>query len=1368
MRDFVSTFLKAWALLLLCMFLAAALLVFIPIAQAATTINSISTTPTQAIVAVTRPTANPLTAIKVSEDPAFGTILDDVNPALFANADQEAAHLAVPTTVSGSNTIVILRIGLRTSQQSLTGSAPDSKWHSRALAASTHYYVTVTGDAPATGEFVTATTAGIAPEGPPLDPNGFGQMGNCEYTDFSKPCIEPHTGQKIYSTDPNAWGSSAIVPIKPLWYSGGTGWTNLSNIAAYSGAGATTGNTNTVCVYLGVDGSVYNNSATFGATAGYWPYNNLTDLALDLYGAGSDASGTNRTVQGALSLDSCQTAYTPAQTVALPHTAQAASGTLPSTYPSAYFASWGGKALPRAAMPHQGYVTASAGVVTLTDTVSDAFGHSIPIGNTAQSVNAYFDKDWVAGTKLLIPGGSANSGGACVNDFCTIASVQNGTHLTLVENLTIGVGSTGCSVSSSGSTGCYYHSAGLAAILQKTNATGTITFSARWKVAQSYPQDIWTGGHAIVPVTASDGCTGYPAIFPSNRQEVGALYLSCTSGTNSPSLRLISQFPNNGCTNGSSNDCPSGAIQNLGPTTPQFDPVDPSLMYVTKPTNGGHTGLFKVKYNATGTSCGGSACGWLPWTHWNTPYSSTTIAAPVTNELTWTNLTPFVGGQDLRSQILANTNYSETLWGPLTGFNTAGLAGPFMILYVLSGGQNVTGWMFAFCTSSAGVCSGPGPGGFYKAWRTDDSTAGGTDVSNGALRYSGIHAITPLFGSTVANGSAFLLSTHTLNAGTSTILNSGPYTGTITAVSRGGVFSSNTALPWPIDGTYDNTCPGGLPAWVVARGAVGNQCVLVQGQLPCNTFAGAAEAAAQPCPYNSSWGYISAAGGTSGLEVGDFGKDNSGDAGGFGGEDDEGFMVVTTPTLVSGSTYQWYMQRNANFSYCAFGNAQSVPPKDGIQSAAQLQHANGWGYHMVPRDGCAGGSALLVDIAGNNGYAYNFNLITGHFDATNVGPQATSIIGAGAQLPDFSFIYNIQSQFPWSSIPNPRSSYQIQGPKFAGYNSDLAIQSYSNTNQAAASALLKQYAFDFSTFNAATGGDLESPGQTIGSPFGASLQGGTTGVYSLTISGTPDIKHQNLNVWVGRRMLIDISSPTLGNTITDANAYRYCYAYKAGECRIGSAQGTLYVAVPYLDVVDSPTQCWASQMNLNIPCAFAGPTEGGQGRQVYMGSSDGAAARQRYLGWLGMGPGQQQVYSKILPTPDGLFGLFGSYVTNGYDTTLKMVQLPPPANDSVSRSTFVPVSVQCPTGSTCIAEFGYDETGYDHANKFYCTTRAENCRVVSPTINEASPFSFPFPTDAALTPVSGSILIPALPGHVLYYRLIIGGNPGPTQVVAVQ
>ncbi len=111
-----------------------------------------------------------------------------------------------------------------------------------------------------------------------------------------------------------------------------------------------------------------------------------------------------------------------------------------------------------------------------------------------------------------------------------------------------------------------------------------------------------------------------------------------------------------------------------------------------------------------------------------------------------------------------------------------------------------------------------------------------------------------------------------------------------------------------------------------------------------------------------------------------------------------------------------------------------------------------------------------------------------------------------------------------------------------------------------------------------------------------------------------------MNVWAGEKYLVEQSSATPGNTLTDANPWHFCYAYQAGECRTGSSAGNLYASIPGADLKSG---CWASQINLRIPCAMAGPVQAMRATQIRISGPDPTGAGQRVLSSLLMGPGQQ-------------------------------------------------------------------------------------------------------------------------------------------------
>jgi hypothetical protein len=1187
----------------------------------------------------------------------------DVDPALFAGADADTVHGILPP-----GTARLIRIGRRTSAL-----ASDGRWHSRALAEETEYYVRIScGGATATATFRTGVPEGFAPEPLPTDPGGWGNLAYPEFdfSDLSKPVIDPRTGVKIYSSDPKAWSMSAVLPVPEHWYGGGSGWSSPGSITSYGRGTASTSNTNPIAIYF--DSAQF--SDQFRVFGGNWPYDDFLDLGVDLYGSGSDGQNPdNRAVQLALSLDSGQTPYTPWVRATLP-VSTGAAGTFPAQFPSTYFAGWG-KVLPRKAWPKQGFVTVSNNVVTLTKTFT---------------ANSFFVHEWPAGTKIWIK----SSAPACANNLCTIASVQNSGQLTIKESVTLAESE--------------YRSAALAVMARKATGSGSVSLSARLRIAKGYPHDVWTGGCAPTPVTSADGIVGYPCIFPHVRQDAGGLFFV---GTSRPVIRLVSLFVNPINIPGTAMpDAPFGTITLLGPSVPCFDPNDPTIMYTTVPTNGGSPGLFRIKYTGD-------------WTPLNIAFQSNSSNPPRTSELIWTNMTPSAAGRDMRSQILANTTYNESSWGPLNSLQTYGVTGKYAIFVRWMGSQESPCWVFTFDSST---------GNFYRAWRTDDGS------SLPGLKYVGCHAVEPV------DGNAVFVASNGLRWYSANVPYGGPFSAPITAVMRNGAFdSANTALPWPpaappaMNG-YDMACPADLdPRWKAA-GATGNECVTVQTREPCSAVPAPRELAASPCPWDPKKSMLVP------LAEGDFLKPH-------GQGDNEGYMVVRKTSL-EGGNLQLILERNANYSFCAAG-------KDGEVPLRLFMPANGWAYDAVPRGACFA-AGIVIDIEGNASYVANQNLLRGHFDVTGSGPGADTWIGVGS-FKGPTPVYLVDYNRPISMI-GAASDFAIPStPPFAGFNSVHDVQSYVNAKQRSAPADLRKYAFDFRHYNGGTGSDIEAPGQAIGTPTNATLQAGTMAVYKLSYTGGPDAKRGVFNVWAGDTVLIEKSSPTTGDVLTDADVWHFCYAYAAGECRAGSAARDMYAVIPGADIRPN---CWASQLNLHVPCAMSGPVQAMRALQIRISAPDPGATGQRSLGTLLMGPNQQYVYSSVQPTPDGSYLMFGGFLVNGYHTGLMMMKLPSFVESPATKSTYVPVTVQGTSSKTVYVEFGYEEFGPPAG--FYCTPRQEACKAAAGTINEQNPFAFAHEPVAAVTG-NYKITIPALPGRILYYRVVDGGVPGEIRATTV-
>src|ERR1700687_4523264 len=139
------------------------------------TINGVTVSATQAVVQFTALTS-PTCTVKVSESAGLSPLVADVDPALYTNANTEAAHLVS----GGGTTNRTLRIGLRKAAVALDGFS-----HSRALAANTLHYGALTCNGQTTNfTFTTGVPGGIVPEPLPTDATQFGQLAFPQFVDF--------------------------------------------------------------------------------------------------------------------------------------------------------------------------------------------------------------------------------------------------------------------------------------------------------------------------------------------------------------------------------------------------------------------------------------------------------------------------------------------------------------------------------------------------------------------------------------------------------------------------------------------------------------------------------------------------------------------------------------------------------------------------------------------------------------------------------------------------------------------------------------------------------------------------------------------------------------------------------------------------------------------------------------------------------------------------------------------------------------------------------------------------------------------------------------------------------------------------------
>jgi hypothetical protein len=291
------------------------------------------------------------------------------------------------------------------------------------------------------------------------------------------------------------------------------------------------------------------------------------------------------------------------------------------------------------------------------------------------------------------------------------------------------------------------------------------------------------------------------------------------------------------------------------------------------------------------------------------------------------------------------------------------------------------------------------------------------------------------------------------------------------------------------------------------------------------------------------------------------------------------------------------------------------------------------------------------------------------------------------------------------------------------------------------------------------------------------LVGGQTNTYKM--SGVPTLHRKQLTTLAscGAHPLVDISSPTTGNVISDSTTYTYCVANAANECRTGASVGDMYLNCPSAANLTCNTNASAGPVDICIGDSWA---YANGAVQVLSTSTDLNGAGTRFVSQLFATHHNEFMYDNVHSTADAKWMLFGTKNLTG-TIEAYMAKLPPfPAAESTRRDTFIPIGVTVsnpakpmappglpprsgrPLGTNAIVEFGYAENG-DPQN-FYCTTRREACVAQSSAIDESQPFYYETTEAAAISglrcELGCTIAIPALAGRVLYYRVTFRDSLG--------
>lgn len=886
----------------------------------------------------------------------------------------------------------------------------------------------------------------------------------------------------------------------------------------------------------------------------------------------------------------------------------------------------------------------------------------------------------------------AGSSSACTGNYCTVASVQNRKTLTINESLTIG-------------SNAAYKSAALGIRVVKTNATGSISVSASSRVAAYLAQHQGQGQMcSSLPVSTTvdrNGTalgrtiTGRLCVVTRVRDVLGRLYFI---GESEPEYRLLSMNARPASIAGhSSGDLPGGpgffATGNIS-----WSEVSANTYFLLATTVSGSPALFSLTYsgdyreNATAL-----------WSY--SAGGSVTSTDPVT----WNNL--FKGSLAARTQILANTTYDEAKWPSLTGLVLGGIVRNKAGLYILQTGQDLPCAVFFFDVTS----------GLYEHWL--DTLGNGI----GGVKFAGCHSI-------ASYGNSLYISSHKLQNSNTSTLYGGPFTAVVTHVLRSGSPSTNTALPEWTDGTYDAACPTDIAQLYKDMGAVGNECVTIRiAAEPCSATPTTAEKGYTPCAGDANKSWIGKA-----LEPGDSIQDVA------KAVDDEHLTIVKRTNL-SGTTMELVMLRDSSTGYaCQTGRLRGR--FSCAASPSQAQHLTGWTAFFQPLSG----SILINPVTGTITDLEDESLTRGHFDIASAGTGLSTYVGIG----DNGYVGRVNSPYYFNplSVITQFSRY----PSFSSVSpSNAFTQSYIAAPTSAAVGLNTSISTDWRHVNSANGAEWETPGQTVGSTLTFTLQGGTSSVYKISpLNGTlTDYKRQRITAWAGHYVLGEKSG--VGLTLTDSDAWNFCYVLIAGECRSGSSIGDFFAVIPKLET--TLTQCHVSQVSYRNMCAFALGNIQTQVTQVRIDKNDSEGTGQRSLGRSLTRPGAQYVYSHARSFGEGRNITSSVIQYNGWFTGAVMIAPGDFKNDTVNRNTFRPVTVVVAPGiipNRAIVRFWY--SGANEGNGF-CSPRQENCYAVLSAVSEATPFLFAneLNSTSGVSCSSGCVVaIPGISGRVLYYEIV--------------
>ena len=574
-------------------------------------------------------------------------------------------------------------------------------------------------------------------------------------------------------------------------------------------------------------------------------------------------------------------------------------------------------------------------------------------------------------------------------------------------------------------------------------------------------------------------------------------------------------------------------------------------------------------------------------------------------------------------------------------------------------------------------------------------------------------------------------------------ISGGPYQLRLEAVQRGGAWSTNTCLEWPAgSGTqcsgvpaYDKGCPEGLSDEYTSFGATGDACVtlLLSGNA-CNVVPAPGDTQIYgACAWNP--GYAAAPP----LRPGHSFVDPV--AGGSAAGDSEHFRVLTVEDAGNGKL-KVKAQRNGSRDYCCGTNGTVNPPGNNcVCHNGQLSHKDQWVPMMTPGSKAScNASAIQATYANPEVPDKSFVELSRSFQghaAYGKGPNGT-VRYLGNGVTTLAKFADLGQQPP---VKLSRTLTQFNG---IAAPIGRIYQQYLNHSQRAGDDTTV-FSFDANAVNPSVGIGGNDMGNSIGPRPGKLFERIIGDIWKLSAIDPVDYKNRPLLGWAGPKVLKDVSGPA--SDISSSQDYTFCYAYKAGECYPGAAQGDIYVKAPLVFKHSSWQNEWCQtgMEYANIPCILSASPVAGYTRQFRSDRSDLDGSDQRLITSALRPYGTHYPFWSITAHPSADLVLVpAGGILEGLHHNMLLASLPPWQDVLPRRNVPGGYTVSLGPGEGK----GHARVKFGYTPEFYCTERAEAC------VTDAALKPFAFVSTDTLTPDECSagcqIIVPAMPGRQLY------------------